>query len=267
MHTGTLIACLLLLLRMALEIFTRMKWLLIIALCFLCKNVLAQFNDSTHYYTRFASTGVINKTDGASSYVLSNFATYSVDKRRYFFTGSASYIYGANDGGLTNNDFSTTASFDYLRKQQKLYYWALVNYDKSYSLKITNRLQAGAGLAYRFIKDPTHKQDFTLSDGFLYETSNLVDKKLGKDVYQTVRNSLRIKYHFTINNIVVIDGNNFFQPSILDISDYVIKSTNTLSVKLYKWLSVTAAQTYNKVKRTDRENLLLTFGLTVDKYF
>lgn len=244
-----------------------MKWLFVIIVFFFCGQGFAQFNDSTHYYARFASTGVVNKTDGASSYVLSNAATYSIDKRKYFFTAAAGYIYGANDGGLTNNDFTSTATFDFLKKQRRLYYWALVNYDKSYSLKITNRLQAGAGLAYKFIKDSTGKQEFTLSDGFLYETSNLMDSKLGKDVYQTVRNSFRIKFHFTIKDIVVIDGNNFFQPSILDISDYAIRSTNSLSVKLYKWLSITAAQTYNRISRTDRENLLLTFGLTVDKYF
>lgn len=244
-----------------------MKWLLVIIVFFFCGQGFAQFNDSTHYYARFASTGVINKTDGANSYVWSNFATYNIDKRKYFLNTAASYIYGENDGGLTNNDFATTASFDYLKKQRRLYYWALVNYDKSYSLQITNRLQAGVGLAYKFINDSTGKEEFTLSDGFLYEKSNLIDSKLGKDDYQTVRNSFRIRYHFTIKDIVVIDGNNFYQPSLLDISDFVVKATNTLSVKLYKWLSITAAQTYNRVSRTDRENLLLTFGLTVDKYF
>jgi hypothetical protein len=244
-----------------------MKWLFAIIVFFCCKQGVAQFNDSTHYYARFASTGVINKTDGANSYVWSNFATYNIDKRKYFLNTAASYIYGENDGGLTNNDFATTASFDFLKRQRRLYYWALVNYDKSYSLEITNRLQAGAGLAYKFIKDSTGRQEFTLSDGFLYETSNLVDSKLGKDVYQTIRNSFRIRYHFIVKDILVIDGNNFFQPSIVDISDYAIRATNTLSVKVYKILSITAAQTYNKVSRTDRENLLLTFGVTVDKYF
>ena len=33
------------------------------------------------------------------------------------------------------------------------------------------------------------------------------------------------------------------------------------------WLALTSALTYNKVARTQRENLLLTFGFTVEDWF
>ena len=36
----------------------------------------------------------------------------------------------------------------------KLYYWGLVNYDKSHSLKINHRSQIGAGVAYNIIDSP-----------------------------------------------------------------------------------------------------------------
>jgi len=34
-----------------------------------------------------------------------------------------------------------------------------------------------------------------------------------------------------------------------------------------KWLSLTTALNYNRVSRTDRENLLLSYGLSFQKFF
>ena len=86
-------------------------------------------------------------------------------------------------------------------------------------------------------------------------------------MYQTFRNSLRLQYKFVIKEIVVLEGRHFLQNSLSLGSDYIIKSNTALSVKLRSWLAVTAALTYNKLNRTNRENLLMNYGLTVEKYF
>jgi hypothetical protein len=234
-------------------------------LALLASPCFAQFNDSTHYYFRYAATGVINKTDDGNSYVLNNALTFNVNKKKVTINSNAAWVYGIQNDDLTNNDFSAVSDIDYLKNIQKLYYWGMIAYDNSFSLKINHRLQTGVGVGYTFVN--TDKLNFVLSDGFVFETADLIDSKLGHDVYNTVRNSFRIKYKWEIKNLFVFDGSDFIQPSITSINDYVLRFTNNFSVKLKEWLRLTAALNYNKINRTAHENLLLTFGVTAEKYF
>ena len=243
-----------------------LKKITLLILSILCFQLsFSQFNDSVHHHFAFTSTGVYNKTKDQQSFVFNNAIAYEVNKKRIAYNTGASWIYGTQNKQLSNNDFSAAANIDYLKDIHRLYYWALVNYDNSYSLKINYRFQSGVGVGYNFVK----KTNFGLeiSDGFVFETSDLTDPNLGKDVYQTVRNSMRIKYRWSYNKTFSLEGTNFYQPSIIDFSDYILKLNNKLSVKLNKWLSVNAAMTYNKISRTNRENLLLTYGLTVENYY
>lgn len=225
----------------------------------------SQFNDSVHHHFAFSSTGVYNKTKDQQSFVFNNAISFEANKKKITYTTGASWIYGNQNKQLTNNDFSAAANVDYLKDLHRLYYWALVNYDNSYSLKINYRFQTGVGIGYSIIKKPNFNLEG--SDGFVFETSDLTDPNIGKDVYQTVRNSFRVKYQWFYNKTFSLEGTNFYQPSVIDFSDFILKLNNKLSVKLNKWLSVNAAMTYNKISRTNRENLLLTYGLTVENYY
>ena len=224
-----------------------------------------QFNDSIYHHFTFASSGTINKTQETSSYVLTNATGYEVNKKRIGFNAGASWIYGQQDKKLSNNDVSVSSNLDFLKNVQKLYYWALLNFDESYSLKINYRFQSGVGVGYTFVNN--RALNLVVSDGFLYETSDLTDPVLGKDIYQTVRNSLRVKYKWSFKNTVILQGTNFIQPSLISLKDYIVKFNNQLSVKLNKWLAINAAMDYNKISRTNRKNLLITYGITIDKYF
>ncbi|MEP6466374.1 MAG: DUF481 domain-containing protein [Parafilimonas sp.] len=225
----------------------------------------AQFNDTVQHYIRFASSGVINKTNNASSYVLNNNLNFNAQQKHINYNTSFNWIYGAQQKNLTNNDFNATGNVDINKRLHKLYYWGLITFDKSYSLNINYRLQAGAGLAYKIIDSPYLK--INISDGFLYEKGNLIDADIGKNVYQTPRNSFRLTYHWTIYKRLQLDGLQFYQPSLLSIKDYIIQSDNTIAVKLNEWLSITGSLVYNVVSQTRRNNLLFTYGLTVEKYF
>lgn len=238
--------------------------LLLLAL-FYCFTTFAQFSDSVHYYVKYASTGSVNRTNDGNSFLLNNNLGFKISKKRISMNTAASYVYGKQDHSMTNNDVSAAMDVSAYRGEKKFYYWGLANYDKSYSLKINNRFQGGGGIAY----DVIHRPNVTLnlSDGVLFEASDLYLQDTIPDVYQTVRNSFRLSYKWVIKNMVVLEGANYLQNSLAHGNDYIIKCNNSLSVKLRSWLSVTAAMTYNKLNRTDRENLLINYGLTVEKFF
>lgn len=227
--------------------------------------VFAQFNDSTHHRFSFASTGTFNQTKEVSSFVSNNLISYEVNKKTLNFNTAAAWVYGQQQKQLSNNDYSAVVNLAYLKDIKRLYYWGLFFFDKSYSLKVNYRFQLGGGLAY----DVLYKPDLNLSisDGFVYESSDLIDPVIGKDVYQTVRNSFRIKFHWAYKDILVFDAAEFYQPSLASFKDYLLKSNNSISVKLSKWLAINANVAYNKISRTERENLLITYGLKIDKYF
>jgi hypothetical protein len=244
-----------------------MKRITFFTICLLlsCAAARGQFNDSTHYHVKYSTTGIINKTNDARSFVLNNVLGFQVNKEKFSLNSSNAWIYGRQGSRLTNNDFTTALNLDYLKDKQRLYYWALATFTSSYSLKIDYQFQAGGGIGYNFINKEA--AELVISDGLLYETSDLKLVTGEQDIYQTVRNSLRIKYRWDVNKLVVLEGMHFWQPSLQRFDDYIIRSVSSLSVKLRSWLSLTAAVTYNKLSRTDRENLLVNFGLTAEKFF
>jgi hypothetical protein len=226
---------------------------------------LSQFSDTNHYYLRFASTGILNRTNESNSYVLNNSLSFNTKKKVLTVNTTASWIYGALQHRLTNNDYTAQSFIDLYKDIHKLYYWGLINFDKSFSLQVNHRLQLGAGIAYDIIDSPAIR--INVSDGILYEQGNINVAAQGHDIYQVPRNSFRLLYHFSFKEKLIIDGVHFFQPSLKSFNDYIIQSSNNVSVKLRKWLSVTGVFAYNKVSRTNRENILVTYGLAFEKYF
>jgi len=199
------------------------------------------------------------------SFVLNNNLGFSINRKFATLNNSNSWIYGKQGTRLTNNDVSSAVNFDILKNVQKLYYWGLLSFTSSYSLKIKYQFQVGAGLGYNIINN--EKTELVISDGILFETNDLQLATGERDVYQTFRNSLRLKHHLIIKDIIVLDGSHFWQPSLSSINDYILRSNTTLSIKLRKWLSIGSTLTYNKISRTKRENLLFSFGLTAETYF
>ncbi len=230
-----------------------------------CTATFAQFTDSTHYYLKYASTGSINRTNDGRSYLLNNLAGFKISKKKIVLNAAASYVYGKQDSTLTNDDVTAAVDFSWYKDSRHFYYWGLANYDKSFSLKINRRFQGGLGVAY----DLVHKPNATvnISDGILFENSDQILKDTIPDINRTFRNSFRVLYKWVIKDIIVLEGAHFVQNSLSRGDDYILKSTNSLSVKLRSWLLLTAALTYNKVNRTDRENLLINYGVTIEKYF
>lgn len=236
-----------------------------IVVLFSSEEVYSQFNDSVHHYVNFTSSGIINKTNNSSSYVLNNALRFNISKKSIRLNSSTRWMYGEQQKQLTNNDFNTSLDFNLYKTLPHFYYWGLANYDKSYSLRINNRLQAGLGIAYNIIDTTT--AFLNVSDGILYENSNLRINDSTNSYYSIFRNSFRLRYRFVISQVIIVEGTNFFQNSLSSKNDYIINANNSVSLRLRSWLSLTAAANYNRTQQTNRENILVTFGLTAERYF
>ena len=228
-------------------------------------NLYAQFNDSTFYLVKYSTTGIVNRTNENNSFAFSNAVRFGMSKNRIALNSNSNWVYGQQQGRLTNNDFATAADFNWFTKKRKFYYWGLGTYETSYSLKVNNRTQAGLGGAYNFVD--TKGLFINISNGILYEFAALKLTDSTNDVYSTFRNSFRFRFYYVFNERVVIDHVSFLQNSLSQQSDYIINTNTSISFKLAKWISLTSALKYNKVSRNKRDNLLVTFGLTAEKYF
>jgi hypothetical protein len=238
-----------------------MRKLLPVLFLFASPSAFAQFNDTTHYHVNLNSTGSINRANGSSTYLLNNTVAFGVKTKSLTISASDVYVYGKQNSTLTNNDNAATVFVNLLTKNTHFYYWGLLNYNTSYSLHINNQILGGGGVAYSVVD--TKNAYLNFSDGVLYDQSDL----LVSDIYHTWRNSVRVNMHFSFNDVVVFDSSNFLQNSFDNGTDYIIKSTTTATFKLRKWIGLTSGFTYNRMNITHSENFLLTYGLTIDKYF
>lgn len=217
--------------------------------------------DSTQFALNHSSTGIFNQTNDSRSYLLNNLLKFNIIRKRISINTSQGWIYGRQLTGLTNNDYNWVAEANLFKSVRRLYYWGLANYDKSYSLKITDRLQTGAGVGYSIFTKPSF--NLVLSDGILYERTDLYDTT----AYSTLRNSFRLKYRLVMAKIVTFEGTNFWQQSVFSWEDYILKFTNSISFRLKNWLSFTISATYNKLGISGTENFLGTVGFTFQRTF
>lgn len=209
--------------------------------------------------------GSLNKTNTTSSYLLTNNLSFGIRKKWIELNSFNSWLYGEQQKKLTNNDVNSTLTCNLYRKQRGLYYWGLGNYTQSYSLKINDQYQGGVGAAYSIIDNK--KSYLNFSDGILYEYSDIFVSDTIRDVYNTFRNSFRISLKFLIADIVSIKGVGFYQNSLSNSNDYIVKSNVELGLVVRKWITVSTMFSYNRFNRTGKENTLFTYGLKLDKYF
>ena len=101
----------------------------------------------------------------------------------------------------------------------------------------------------------------------MYERSDIIKADSTQEIYSTVRNSLRLVFRINYRERIIFDGRGYWQPSLLESEDYIIKSNLGLQFKLNSWLSFTSTVIYNNFNLTRSENLLFTYGLTAERYF
>jgi hypothetical protein len=217
--------------------------------------------DSTHYHINLMANGSLNQANGQNTYLLNNALNLGIKSKAFNLNFTNTWVCGQQNNLLTNNDYSSLLYFDLNTKHKDFYYWALVNYNTSYSLKIDEQLLTGAGVAYRILN--YKNAHLSVSDGALLDESSL----FGGINYHTYRNSFRTQFHFAMSEHFTLDGSDFIQNSVENIHDYIIRSTTTFSYKLKKWIALTTALNYNKETITQSDNLLFTYGVTIDRLF
>jgi len=230
-----------------------------------CDEVNAQYNDTTFHYVGLISSGSYNKTNSSTAYLLNNVLKMGIRKKDIALNSTNSFLYGDQNKKLTNKDFSSVWDFNLYKTFPQFYYWGLFAYNVNYSLRINNQLLTGIGIAYKFIDQPTRQ--INVSNGILYDYSDINLNDSTREIYSTPRNSLRLQIKWDIKNLLVFRGNAFLQNSLQDASDYIVKTDVSFSIKIKKWLSLTSALTYNQMTRTKKENLFVTYGLNIEKYF
>lgn len=239
--------------------------LFIIGLLLLGAKAYAQFNDTTNYHVIFNGTGTANRAPEGNTYLLNNGLRFELKKKSIALNATNTWVYGKSNGALTNNDYSSTVDFNLYKAIPHAYYWGLANYNTSYSLKINNQLLAGGGIAYSILDKPDAY--LNISDGILYDLSDINTSDTTRELYYTYRNSLRLQFHFVIKNLITLDSGSFWQPSLMRSNDHIIRTTFGLGFKINSWLALNSSLAYNKITRTKAENLLLTYGLKLEKYF
>lgn len=225
----------------------------------------AQFSDSVRYFAGFNATGSLNKTNATSAYLLNNAVRFDVKRKDVLLNADAKWVYGNQDKQLTNNDYTANLNGNLYKSFPHFYYWGLFTYTSSYSLKINNQFQEGLGVAYDLLDK--EKLRFNISDGILYENSDIYTDDTTRTVYFTFRNSLRMMLHASWKDIIIFNGSGFLQNSLNYSNDYILKGDLGLDFKLRKWLSLTTHFVYNKISRTEKENALFTYGFALQKYF
>lgn len=238
---------------------------IIAALTFCTLKTKAQFNDSTLYHINYTSTGNLSKTNGGDAFLLNNALGFNIKKKEIELNFGSKYVYGQQNSTLINNDFNGALDFNLYKTLPHFYYWGLAGYTSSFSLKVNNQMQAGGGIAYDIFDRVNTK--LNISDGLLYEYNDVLVDDTVQNIYSIIRNSLRLEASITIKETIKIETSNFLQNSLADGDDYIIKSNTKISFRVRKWLSFTTGLTYNKFSVTEKENLLFTYGLTIDKYF
>ena len=228
-------------------------------------------NDTTRLHYTYNGTGTINNANSLHSYVLSNALKLSVVKKTAEANLTNSWVYGKQNQVLTNNDFSSSLDLGLFKTIKHFYYWGMATYNRSIPLEINNQLQTGAGPGYNIVDKK--KALLTVSDGIIYEVNDLYDSLYGvpggnifrRDRYNTFRNSGHVLFHWVIRDHYTFDGSAFLQNSLTDFRDYILRLSGGASIKLYKWISLTAAASYSKFTRTRGENTLITFGVTMSR--
>ncbi len=242
-----------------------MKRCPVIFLLVFVSSACAQYTDSTPYYAGLSSTGTFNKTNTSSSGLLNNGLTFSARKKAVKYNFHTKWLFGRQDGELTNNDLSSALDMNIYKTFPHFYYWGLLNYVSSYSLRIRQQLQAGGGVAYNVIDRKTTL--LNISDGFIYDYSDIILKDSSREQYGTVRNSLRVQVKKEIRERFIFSWTAFYQPSLQYKEDYIVRSEASCGVRLKKWLSIQSACHYNTISRTGKTNLFITYGLTLENYF
>lgn len=246
------------------------KWIgILILFAFIVLPTYAEETEpqKTYYHTiKFNAGGNYSSASFDKISMMYNTALgYSIEKNNLALNANTDWVYELQNKELAKNDFGFGLDFNYYFNDSKRFYaWGLNNYQSAYSLKINHQYQAGAGLAYQIIDLPYFF--LRVSDGFLWETSNIIESEEAL-LYDTWRNSFRLQVRSKVADRLNFKFTGFWQPSIIDFNDQLIKINSQLLINIWKQLDLKIEGQYNLVTKTEKENLLISYGFSYQLKF
>ncbi|MHA4741068.1 DUF481 domain-containing protein [Dyadobacter sp. MSC1_007] len=171
------------------------------------------------------------------------------------------FTYGKQNGVLAERDTYADVFVDVFKKR-KTYVFGLGVLETSNLRRIVLRQMAGAGIGYRVIK--TKKNDLSLTDAILYESTNFAEIK----TVTTIRNSFRIKgKHSFLQDKFRFNHLTFIQPALNDFSNVRWNTIMSLELPLNKWVTLRTSfeNSYESVVESTRKrnDSRITFGISV----
>ncbi len=171
--------------------------------------------------------GNVNKIDLRSD------GTVSHTDSTFEFSTSYKTIYGRTDGDENNREFKSNVKCDwkpYSIISPFLAFGAYNNIYKGYDLK----LSALSGAKIVLFKDK--KYNYSISAAAIYSFENYTLPKdsteAEKPDKEKIRVSLRPKIKQQLGENVYLEHITFYQPNIVDFSDYIIETKTSLTNKL-----------------------------------
>ena len=149
----------------------------------------------------------------------------------------------------TNFEVNGGLKLDYLQYGKYSPFLAcemLTNKYKGYNLKMSGLV----GIKYRIFVKPS-VCDYSISAAFVYDWTDFTDSTaLPNNNY---RISIRPKIKQRLTENLTLLNLTFYQPSVLDLNDYIIHSTTKLQTKITRMLFLDLAFTYEYRSRVPSE--------------
>jgi len=174
------------------------------------------------------------------------------------FSLSANHTRGTqNDTSLVEHNGAVTLVFDY-HANQIFSPFVFTGWEYDSLAGVDSRTNLGVGAKYRFTKYSS------LSAALLIENQTYT----GENTKLLTRISIRPKYKRSFDNGSIYDWIIFYQPSISDWNDYLIKSELSASFQTsVQWLAFTCTGVYDYNSRPPADvkhaDLDLTIGITI----
>jgi hypothetical protein len=183
---------------------------------------------------KFDLTGVVTNVNGTSKTIVNSGAANTVKWKKFESTLGTDYQLLSDNGVNAVNDFTLRVQPRIVEKHYSIFSFGQLS--SLESKKITQRFEGGLGGGRTILK--TKYLESTLSYAMLYYSNNFQDLTHREGFRHSPRfqtwgkiEDYKINYSFEI----------FYQPSIDDLNDYILRSKTVLGFDLNKKFMITAS--------------------------
>lgn len=209
-------------------------------------------------------SGNVNKFDAVTANELEH------SDSSYEFSLDYQFLYGEQNDNKYLLEHMASAFYDY-RPYKRLSPWTNATFLHNIYKGFQTRLNAAAGVKYRFIYKPDH--DWSVSTGIMWDHSNFstpTEASTSQRNTESIwRLSIRPKIKVKLSESAKLKHITFYQPELKDFNNFIAWSQTEFSVKVIEHISLSAMYYYFYNSRPAYETIFKTdqrilFGVKVD---